>query len=1653
MAETVVKRGLVFTMRMFPAAIRSGAAPVARAPRGRYAGVFGPDADVGVRMKATIEGNGGAVRESAASESEETMMRERDHDGRTRAAEDLDRRMGGAEAAVRRTVHEALMSEPVRAALDARDARAPQNGQTPAVLVVGPPRSGKTSFAIDAAKEAMTAFGAQGAVLAVTNRRLADDYTPELIRHVGVSTSTRPATTLNALAFRLVAARRAHDGEPAPRLLNGAEQDALLRRVLAVHLDHVRSGDMCGTCRLLRDYFRNERWAAFVADGDAAMGDDDPSGAVTTEALLEEGVSAAFVAQLRDMLARMDEVGAGAGSEEAMLAAVGRCGMRGERLRIQWRLAYALRAEYIATMRAAHPDEYRLDASYLQVAGTEAVRTLDESDLPRIVIVDDVQDLTLAGFGFLEALHARGVRLVLAGNPDESVQSFRGSYPEYLFRQIDEHLRPARLVLADAGDDDYLRTVQARVSLSVATSEDGLAPMPQRPGKMPALPGAYPIAPVTPDDSVLAALYRTPVEEGDDVVWHIKTEHLLNGTPWNDMAVIMHDNGAIRAYGERLRRDGVPVRFSSVTRPLADEPFVEGLFSLIELAQLRCDGVAGRATPLKALAAFVRSRVRAIVASPLLDVAPKRRDGADDDATHPMDMHMIDAAMRALQSIADVQDRAELIRKVHDDEAADPARAALDTLAETCAEVDAAAPAQALDMIADDARDAADGDGEGGADVDGAAGGAAAGSSLGELRGMWTALHDAAAAAHAAGNVHVLGDEDGDDVGFGVDALYLLLADDGAPKVVETVASICGAGAGDRRHVGRNAPARRFARLWEYVGRIARQLRTLAAQDAARPRFALEAAWGVCDVAAHWQRLSLFNTPVGRAANDRLDVAMRLFDYVDRNGGTMSITTFINQVRQLQIEADSLARTAPLDQAVTLTTPAGAVGRHWRHVWLPGVQEGVWPNLAARNTMFGGEDLVDIRLYGELDMTRGERTGQRDIALQEVLGTEQKSFLVALTRADVQAHVSATLNDDAVPSEFLYGYMPEHFDRARDAKPETRVYTQPGDGDGLALDADARGLIALARARLAASADGGVDDAEVDDAIDALALLAVNGYADAGPGNWPFLGLWGEYRPERKPGEDAASAADAAASANTNTAVERGVEHSRGDGSSLLRATIPSISNVPFIPWRHGEAAASHGADAPDAAGGAPTVTLSPSAVDALWGCPVCARMEREFFGPTVQPFTLDYGSIVHAVLEHATRMGWDMPDYQDRLDLGDAQLEARFRESDSPDYATWDEVARRRAERLAGQMIAYYETLRIDPETIRDADERYDATLRDERTRRTLLNAADYLVRSNLPIYEQGPESTEEVTVTSIGRNGKEKTKTERHPRRYTHSSLPTVGRLVEAEAEISFDASFTLADVTAAFNDATKLQLDADQLAAVMGALIGGWPCEWDHRMRIRLAGRIDRRETRRDEGGALSWRLIDYKTGRMHGRAESFSDLQLVCYQLAMRFPHVEDGGAGARGARLPVARAALFDVAEVTYPSAKKSKAEMHYQEPLFAGDALNAGDVGRRDDPNSTYAIAKLGGLFPQIRTFGDIKPPDGVDEEVWGMLAASARGESKLLVWSLTMIARVFYAAAASLASTIDAHPTPEHVRYCHDKPICPACAEKMQTVYETKGM
>lgn len=1338
-------------------------------------------------------------------------------------------------------------------------------------LVAGAPSSGKTEFALGMLVAAMRRYGDGNAVMTVSGRQIADALGDRAIRELSAVSQARPVTTLPAVAFRLLTAVRSSQGEPLPKLLNGAEQDVIIRKVLASHVEHRQHGDDCATCDLLRTYFAVSEWSGLVADD-------------STDA---------FANQLRDMLARMNEIGAKPQFEDMLIArAASRDGMldeRRERLRTQWRLAFALREEYNEAIRSSYPGEYRLDASQLMIDATEAVSGIQEADIANMLIVDDFQDTTLAGFALLEALHERGVRLLLVGNPDEAVQTFRGSYPEYLFNQAQTRMgarleRIEGLQTAHEGDTaqtvsnqqgvhgDYRTLVATRVSLSIASTESTDVPLPDRPGKMSDMPGAMPIetlpaddtgARVTPaDGSVETALYRSSSEELDDVVWKIKTEHLQRSRVWNDMAVIAHDNATVRVFGERLRADGVPVRYSSVTRPLKDEPFVQGLFALIELAELKNQTIAASGMGPQAAGSYIRSRVALIMGSPLITVGGDQRHEG-----RPARLASVESAMHALASLAEI---------VGDDEirAQDSAN---------MAKTDVEQQSSLLRLMAD-----------------------------------W---HEYMATCHAISDEgqHDGGhDGDQDDPVFDMDALYVLLLEGNTDRVIDTIASVTGS----------DPQVKAFASLWKVLDKTCEAEHKLVLRE---PQYVLDCAWRACGKAEIWQRVALEHSAAGRAANDRLDAAMRLFNYA--SGGESSgefaartIEAFMEQVRSLTIEADSLAHTAPIDQAVTLTTPAGAAGRHWNLVFLPSLQQGQWPNLTPRNTLFGGEELADVMLHGELSDTVTTSAGKRDAQLAAVLASEQKSFLVALTRADECAVMSAVLNDDHVPSDFLYGYVPEWFDRDRDAGMEQREYAAIGSqGDYAGLESDSRGLIAAARSVLAMEPP---DSPKARDAAETLALLASRGIRAADPDCWPFV-------------EEPVSLAE--------------------------RETI-----------QDGKTRQSD------------VVTLSPSAVDNLWACPVCWMLENRFSGPRMGSVATNFGSLIHTVAQKATEAGLDMPEQH-----------AAISDMDNIDAIT-------------EQMYAEYERLRGDLNGITDPAQRYQALKKDEQAKDALRNIATYFVQSNHGDYP------------------------------IKNNDAFSVGKLTKAEPELKFTAKFDFDDILAAYNAMDGIHaISRNELIAIMGTLVGGWPqTGMSEHLTVRLTGRIDRVERRDMADGTQQVRLIDYKTGASPNGEGLFNDLQLVCYQLGLVFPE----GSGLHGAQAVAAapnitQSALFHVTKHAFPAPYgNTAAESHMQQALFANGSLNTGAFVPR------YYVKKLDKDFQD--GLDEMLPPMEVSDEHWSEFVGL---RDTMAVWSLTMIARVFYAAAASRANEITARPTSEHMKYCRNTAVCPACAGEQNTVFERR--
>ncbi|WP_288295893.1 PD-(D/E)XK nuclease family protein [uncultured Bifidobacterium sp.] len=1011
-------------------------------------------------------------------------------------------------------------------------------GEASALLVVGPPRCGKTEFAFEALMRALERNHGGGAMMTVSGRVTADRLGDRAIRRMGASMKARPVTTLSALAFAVIADARRYEDLPAPRLLNGAEQDALLRRVVAAHLDHAEAGNLCDTCVLLREYFADDRWTDTVAPA------REQSGGATTMAMFERGVSSSFVDQLRDMLARINELGASFAHEREYVGEAAGTGRNADRTAVQWRLAFALRREYVRAIEHTYPGEYRLDASRLLVEAAAVLRRVQAEEVrlqpetvPAVLVVDDFHDATLAGLRFLEALAAAGVRLVLVGNPDEAVQTFRGSYPEYLMGcavrgplHAALHRIPVSDTPADAAAPTYRDLLASRISLSIPSPEPDDTPMPQRPGKLPRYAGSLPIRRLDEpganadaglgtsrleDGTVATALYKSPREEMDDVVWRMKRLHLDQGIAWNDMAIIAHDNATVRSFGERLRRDGVPVRYSSVTRPLKDEPFVQGLFALIELALLRRRGIDAVDLPLATLSSYVRARVATLMACPLVAAGTQSAEGA------PARLAPVESAMSALESLAAVvQESAETV--------------------------------------------GADGQ-----------------RHLAALIESWERYRDAvnehrqAARRAAAVNVDdgiLAGETADDELPFGQRAMYLMLAFDNPKAPATPVLDSLGA------ILGRDPQAVAFRRLWDMIGRVADGMDWLPNREA---QYTLALAWNETGVAGSWQRAALRNDVAGRAANDRLDVAMRLFQFAADGSAGEDIVAFMDQVRSMQIEADSLAHVGPVEQAVTLTTPAGAAGNHWRHVWLPAVQQDVWPNLAERATLFGGEDLADLMLHGRIG---GADPAGCDPRLAAVLSSEKKNLLVAVTRADETLTISATWNEDCTPSDFLYGYLPERFIRQRDEAVFTRPGGQSADDDAeshAGLDADPRGLVTAARIALACH---GADSPEGRDAASALALLAEHGVRAADPKQWYFVDTADEDTPDGGP---------------------EGRSGSRNE--------------------RH-------------------TVTLSPSSVDSIWSCPVCWLLERRCSGPQSGGVRAGFGTLVHEVAQRGSEERLDMP-------------------------------------------------------------------------------------------------------------------------------------------------------------------------------------------------------------------------------------------------------------------------------------------------------------------------------------------------------------------------------------------------------------------------
>lgn len=1751
---------------------------------------------------------------------------------------------------------------------------------TNTLLVFGPPNSGKTRFAIDATFKAMLHYcnstsslkssssrnNPYGPVyMSVQNRISADQYSSEIINKLGASFQSRPVGTLPALAFRIVSDFSLLNHNSSPRLINGAEQDSLLRSVVYEHILHVLRGESgnCDTCKLFKIYFNNSQWNTVVLNYDISNDNSSNSYSLNERNNNKNKtfISSAFIHELRDIIARLDELSIISDEDESRVLEELTNGDYSslntrdfvERLSVQWKLGFALRSSYRNMLHKEYGNSARYDASNLMVEASKAVKKLTEiksgyAHIPSMVVVDDFQDVTLGGFNFLETLSSVGVRMVLTANPDESVQSFRGAYPDYVVEAARNGLMRAKSIsIEDILSEDYsssfansstgstesdvsaesadscesteltessafnnstessenivdnstfvskqirsnpidLESLSRNIDSSISSLMFTDMPLSKRLWKLRAQDNSVDSTNNLSKSSSYAygSIYHSPREELDMIVWQIKRAHLDSNCKWSDIALIAHDNDTVRLFGERLLRDGVPVRYSSVKRTLSDEPFVQGLFAMIELAQLSLRGLddisreisVGTLT-LHELASYVRCRIIDFVNSPLvqneycedsskstLRTKHKNNSAYSENANSniydvgissyssnnaiPANMSSVENVMRSMASLNSMM---SLSSEKNSDYDSSPLRKIFDEFNllkdKMCSNSSEDTENYVVDdRIIDETNQDADENSNQNIDQNSA-------------ENSENAENSAQNASNTKDDAKTKDVNNSSNIVECVDLCYLLILCELCESLYDSDSLDNNSCIKDDSNINsdedeceslndeyciNNKAKRKITKIslltllhnmspssshnmaliyaCKLIYNLANSMK--CNPTLVEPKYVLSQAWNICSVAEKWQIISLQNNDSGRIANSRLDAAMRLFSYAkefnmtEQNMSsaieykpitgnlTGAINRFIEQVRGLEIQADSLARVAPLPDAVTLATPAGSAGKRWKLVWIPQVQQNVWPNVEARNTMFGAESLVDMTinkriakmLNRPLSIDMKSSFGISVNSKTSVYTSEQRSFFVAITRAKSQLYVSAVRNDDLVPSDFLFRYMPSQFLSDDDG---SALYT-PIDHKLASIDTDARSLVCVARAQLMCAIKN-CDKKKIDDALCALKLLKDHGVKAADFETWDFVNKHSD-------------------SSDSSDAPELSEELSLDSSSEDLTESLSNDSKL-----------------AKNVSCAKRIISLSPSKVDALWNCPVCAMLENEFSGPQKSSTSASFGTLIHNTACWASNEALLDTRY---LRENYPQFIGRYDEKSEEDYVN-------AVKHIASTMRKYYEEIEKTSSVDENVRSRYMYLTNKRKVDKALYDIANYFVES-----ASGSYSARNILKDDLGRViGYENSEDKKSKGHYAAGYFGTLKRSYN---ECQLRATFGFEDIARIyyktlgvdFNPRKSVDSNGNlcsnltpeeskklnSLRSIMGFLVGGWPTKNNEDILVRLSGRMDRMEVRycandndaasgsavsdsstltgsgvnlsnSAENGAEnssknssknssensseniesqitseSIRLIDYKTGIVPSEKEVFSDLQLVCYQLALHFfssdcefaratlleyfdekeveEFLQSNNNHSKTKDSPIDKemlnvlslarkrnisgSMLFHVVNKNYPAESRNMAENMSQPALFAGDKLNTNKIDKR----SGYASANRLYCLPDL--YVDVKPID-VDESDWqDFINLGSQAQ-----WSLMMISRVFFAASACLVKSFERDPEKEHIANCKCGTTCPSCSGKSDTVYEIRS-
>jgi superfamily I DNA/RNA helicase/RecB family exonuclease len=406
--------------------------------------------------------------------------------------------------------------------------------------VIGGPGTGKTTLLARTVADRIVRrkVDPEHVLVLTADRRAAADLRERITELLAAGGSVRTVReplvrTVHSYAFAVLRLQSSLYELPPPRLLSGPEQDVVVRDLL--------SGDVAdGT----------GRWPVRLRP---ALG------------------LPAFAAELRDLVLRAAE--RGLGPED--LISLGR-----EHRRNEWVAAgrFFRTYEQVMLLRgsvgtgAPEATAPALDAAELV---SEALLTLEtdpevlrrERNRVRYLYVDDAQHLDPQQARLVRLLGAGADELLLLGDPDQTVFSFRGADPGLLTRGEQPLVRLA----TDRRMAPAVRIAVRRLAARLPGSRTGELHGPD--GEAPE------------GGEVAVRVFRSAASEAGWVADRLRRAHLLEKVPWADMAVLVRSAArSLPVLRRALLAAGVPIAVPDDHLPVAQQGAVVPLLTLLRCA-------------------------------------------------------------------------------------------------------------------------------------------------------------------------------------------------------------------------------------------------------------------------------------------------------------------------------------------------------------------------------------------------------------------------------------------------------------------------------------------------------------------------------------------------------------------------------------------------------------------------------------------------------------------------------------------------------------------------------------------------------------------------------------------------------------------------------------------------------------------------------------------------------------------------------------------------------------------------------------------------------------------------------------------------------------------------------------------------------------